>query len=127
MKNAPYPNPYPTIILARKCPLLPDQFFTFTSAFETTCESDRLRSVFHQNRYATQASSRYSAKPEIRIPNTNLILSSVKKDLDLAFVFTVFLPLFSFFISNQLFLKAGPVRAPKGNNFRKDQTEVNNL
>jgi hypothetical protein len=65
--------------------------------------SGRLWSVFHQNRYATQARRRYNAKPVISIPNTNFILSSVKKDLDFALPLFVFLPVssFSFLISDQ--------------------------
>src|SRR5674476_747474 len=59
IKNAPYPKPYPIIILARKWPLLPDQFFTAISAPETISESGKLWSVFHQKRYATQAIRRY--------------------------------------------------------------------
>src|SRR5512140_1282561 len=93
------------IIFARKWPLLPDQFFTLTSALDITCESVKLRSVFHQKRYATHARRRYRANPVISIPTTNFILSSVKKDLDLVLLFFDFLPdsSFSFFISNQKF------------------------
>jgi hypothetical protein len=59
----------------------------------------RLWSVFHQKRYETHARRRYNAKPVMRIPVTNLILSSVKKDLDFPDPFTdlvLFLPASSF-------------------------------
>src|ERR1035437_11833 len=44
-------------------------------------ETGMLLTIFHQKRYAIQAKRRYKAKPVMRIPITNLILSSVKKDL----------------------------------------------
>ena len=58
IKNAPNPNPLLIIILARKWPLLPDQFLTAISGPDTISESAMLRSVFHQKRKATQANSR---------------------------------------------------------------------
>jgi hypothetical protein len=61
IKNAPKPKPLVIIILARKCPLFPAQFLTAISGPETISESAMLRSVFHQKRYATQASRRYKA------------------------------------------------------------------
>src|ERR1035437_4162755 len=99
IKKAPKPNPLLIIILARKCPLFPDQFFTAISGPETISESAMLRSVFHQNRYATQARRRYNAKPVMRIPTTNLILSSVNIDLLFTLLlagFETFLPASSF-------------------------------
>ena len=99
IKNAPNPKPLVIIILARKWPLLPDQFLTAISGPESISESEILRSVFHQKRYATQAKRRYNAKPVMRIPITNLILSSVKKDFvfpELFVVFIFFLPVSSF-------------------------------
>jgi len=104
MKNAPKPKPLVIIILARKWPLFPDQFLTAISGPERISESEILRSVFHQKRYATQARSRYIAKPVMRIPITNLILSSVIKDFvfpELFVVLVFFLPVssFSLFIS----------------------------
>ena len=78
------------IIFARKWPLLPHQFFTAISGPEIISESGILRSVFHQKRYATQARRRYNAKPVMRIPITNLILSSVMKDLDFSEFFVDF-------------------------------------
>jgi hypothetical protein len=52
----------------------------------------------------------------------NLILSSVKKGFDFAFVFDGFLPLssLSFFISVQLFFQPQSEKTPKGNNFEND-------
>src|SRR3972149_997225 len=84
IKNAPYPNPKAIKYLARNSPLFPDQFLTLISAPDNTSEFGRLSSNFHQTRYEIQASRRYSAKPVIRIPAMNLILSSVKKDFEFA-------------------------------------------
>jgi hypothetical protein len=76
-----------------------NQFFTSISGPEIISAFRRLRSVFHQKRYAMHARRRYNANPAIRTPMTNFIFSSPEDD----FVFGVSLLFFADFPLLHLF------------------------